>query len=183
MKNVAGYHPGPVTPSTSARDPLETYLDWIRERPVKNIYSAGLDRSSYSGHWHRIRNAYGSISVMSELRFFSPCSNSFFYRFYSLLRFYTKDWSTKILLDRTKWKQCQTSLVEFLFFCFCCIPKPRTYIQISEHSVRRQMAWLGFFLPPMPRRVSNPRQLVELHQTGTFEGGSTNWATAPQQNF
>ena len=34
----------------------------------------------------------------------------------------------------------------------------------------------------MPRRVSNPSQLEELHQTGTFEVHSTDWATALRLN-
>ena len=55
---------------------------------------------------------------------------------------------------------------------FCYIPKPRTYIRVSEYSERRQMARQGFFLPPMPRRVSNPLQSVELYRTGTYEGRS-----------
>ena len=53
-----------------------------------------------------------------------------------------------------------------------------------------QIALLGFFLPPYAAAWSE-RELaylwacfipmtVELHQTGTFEGLSTNWATAPQ---
>ena len=42
------------------------------------------------------------------------------------------------------------------------------------------MALLGFFLPPLPRRVSNPCQSVELNQTRTFQGCSTNWATMPR---
>ena len=63
---------------------------------------------------------------------------------------------------------------------FCNIPKPHTYIRISEYSVRRQMALLDFFLPPMLWRVSKPCQSVrvEWHQTGAFEGRSTHWATA-----
>ena len=46
------------------------------------------------------------------------------------------------------------------------------------------MVRLGFFLTLMPRmredlsRDSNPPRSVELHQTGTFEGRSTDWATA-----
>ena len=32
----------------------------------------------------------------------------------------------------------------------------------------------------MTQHASNPRQSVNLHQTVTFEGRSTNWATAPQ---
>ena len=54
-----------------------------------------------------------------------------------------------------------------------------------------QIALLGFFLPPYAAAWSE-RELaylwacfkpmsVELHQTGTFEGLSTNWATAPQR--
>ena len=43
------------------------------------------------------------------------------------------------------------------------------------------MALLAFFANrPMPSGDSNPRQSVELHQTGTFEGLSTDWATAPR---
>ena len=46
-----------------------------------------------------------------------------------------------------------------------------------------QMARLGFFfLSPIPRRVSNPHQSVELHQTETFKGRSTDWATGPRRN-
>ena len=47
-----------------------------------------------------------------------------------------------------------------------------------------QMARLGFFYLIPRRRDSNPRhvsQSVELHQTSTFEGRSTDWATAPRQ--
>ena len=38
-----------------------------------------------------------------------------------------------------------------------------------------------FFFHLLPWCVSNPRRSVELHQTGTFEGRSTNWATALRQ--
>ena len=39
---------------------------------------------------------------------------------------------------------------------------------------RRNKRWDGL------SRVSNPRQSVELHQPGTFEGRSTDWTTAPR---
>ena len=49
------------------------------------------------------------------------------------------------------------------------------------------MAWLGILATIFSnhiiprRRDSNPRQSVVLHQTGTFVGRSSNWATAPLQ--
>ena len=42
----------------------------------------------------------------------------------------------------------------------------------------QQTALLGFFLPPYAGARLEPT--VELHQTGTFEGRSTDWATAPR---
>ena len=51
------------------------------------------------------------------------------------------------------------------------------------------MAQLGFICYNfschlMPRRGLNPRQSVsKLHQSGTFEGRSPDWATAPQLGF
>ena len=44
----------------------------------------------------------------------------------------------------------------------------------------RQMALLGFFLPPSAAAWFEPMS-VELYQTGTSEGCSTDWATAPQR--
>ena len=52
--------------------------------------------------------------------------------------------------------------------------------------VLSQMAQQGFFAAiysyhlMLRRRESNPRPSVELHQTGTFEGHSTDWATVPR---
>ena len=54
----------------------------------------------------------------------------------------------------------------------------------------RQMARRGFFPNSFAAmrwdgfsRDSNPRQSVEFHQTGTFEGRSIEWATAPRHFF
>ena len=44
-------------------------------------------------------------------------------------------------------------------------------------------AALIFFLHPTQRRVSIPSQSVELLLTGTFEGRSTDRATAPRQAY
>ena len=49
---------------------------------------------------------------------------------------------------------------------FCYIPKLRTFIRAC------QMAWQGFFPNSYAVACFEPT-LVELHQTGTFEGLST----------
>ena len=55
----------------------------------------------------------------------------------------------------------------------CCSAKTCSCIQVHSPD-----GWI-FFLPPMLRRVLSPSQ-SELHQTGIFEGPSTDWATAPR---
>ena len=53
------------------------------------------------------------------------------------------------------------------------------YLFNSTLTSTQQMALQGFCLPQYAVAWFEPTS-VELHQTGTFEGRSTDWATAPQ---
>ena len=71
---------------------------------------------------------------------------------------------------------CPKSSVNYIWLAlFFYISAPRKYILMRTSDGEARI----FFLPPMPRRVLNPRQL-ELHKTGTFKGLSTNWPIAPR---
>ena len=85
----------------------------------------------------------------------------------------------RLICDRWHLLSRLLEVVRFYFFCYT--PKLRSYIWISNIRISEcgpQMARLTVFLPPTPQLVSNPRKSVELHQTGTFDGRSIDWATA-----
>ena len=113
----------------------------------------------------------------------------------------------KIGFSPKTWKKLEPGL-PLLSFQTCFTQFSITFLSLLFHPLRLQLKRLFskfrnranlylspdgsariFFLAPMPRRNkrwdglswdSSPRQSVELHQTGTSEGCSTDWATAPR---
>ena len=86
------------------------------------------------------------------------------------------------LWPATSWSQAvhSTIMLQLTKECFfCSTPKPRTYLNPNIWAeCGNQMAQVGFFPNSSAAACFEP-MLVELHQTGTFKGRSTNWATAP----